>query len=285
LGYSKRMDEDSNTSTSALAHEQKRRAGERFTESTALMARLRAPGGCPWDREQTLVTIRKYTLEEVYEVIDAIERENWLDLREELGDLQLQILFYAQIAADQGQFTIEDVLETLNRKLIRRHPHVFGEAAAAAAGNNAELQNPNAATAAHVLRNWDAIKRAEKSFGEKSSILDAVPRSFPALLEAAKLGSKAAKVGFDWPDHRGVLAKLREEMAELEAEFDSEDIALRNQRAVEEELGDLLFTVANLARHLKIDAELALRSANAKFRRRFGAMEAGSPVALEELEA
>jgi ATP diphosphatase len=254
---------------------------QQFAEAVAIMARLRAPGGCPWDREQTLATIRKYTLEEVYEVIDAIDREHWGDLREELGDLQLQVLFYAQIAADEGKFTIADVLETLNRKLTRRHPHVFGEAAAAAAGNNAKLHKPGAETPSEVLRNWDAIKRAEKVAPEQPvSLLESVPRSFPALLEAAKLGSKAAKVGFDWPDHHGILEKLHEEIAELKAELQNTS---EDRRRVEEELGDVLFTLANLARHLKIDAELALRSANAKFRRRFGAMETATAVPLEKL--
>ncbi len=267
-------------------------AGEHFARSVALLARLRAPGGCPWDREQTLATIRKYTVEEVYEVIDAIDREHWADLREELGDLLLQVLFYSQIAADEGRFTIAEVLETLNRKLVRRHPHIFGEAAAAAAGNRAKLVESGASTAAEVLRNWDAIKRAEKqqvqndSPGKKGSRLDGVPRTFPALLEASKLGGKAAKVGFDWPDAGGVFDKLREEIRELEDEL----AGLPGQHArIEEELGDVLFTLANLARHLKVDPEIALRRANAKFRTRFVHMETGGaelngmePAALEQ---
>lgn len=252
-----------------------------FHEAVALMARLRAPGGCPWDREQTLETIRKYTLEEVYEVIDAIDREHWDDLREELGDLVLQVLFYAQIAQDEGRFGIFDVLNTLNRKLIRRHPHVFGEAAAAAAGNQAILEKASAANPAEVLHNWDEIKRAEKQT-RSGGLLDAVPCSFPSLLEAAKLGSKAAKVGFDWPDVAGVQDKLQEEIAELEAELNAPD---RNMKRVEEELGDLLFTISNLARHLKVDAELALRQANAKFRRRFAAMEESAGGALQSKAA
>jgi MazG family protein len=254
-----------------------------FLESVALMARLRAPGGCPWDREQTLDTIRKYTLEEVYEVIDAIDREHWDDLREELGDLFLQVLFYAQIAQDEGKFSIFEVLEMLNRKLVRRHPHVFGEAAAAAAGNEAELAKVAAANPAEVLRNWDAIKRAEKRTNHaKTGFLEAVPKTFPSLLEAAKLGSKAAKVGFDWPDTAGILDKLHEEVAELKAEVISSQSVISRK---EEELGDLLFTIANLARHLKIDPELALRRANAKFRRRFAAMESYSDASLESLTA
>lgn len=258
-----------------------------FEQSVALMARLRAPGGCPWDREQTLATIRKYTVEEVYEVIDAIDREHWDDLREELGDLVLQVLFYARIAADEQKFTIDDVLDTLNQKLIRRHPHVFGQAAAAAAGNQATLEHAQASISSEVLQNWDAIKRAEKQDrpdGHSASLLDTVPRTFPSLLEAGKLGSKAAKVGFDWPDVSGMLAKLHEEIAEMEAEIEPARHGAADAHArVEEEFGDVLFTMANLARHLKLDGELALRSANAKFRRRFSAMESGSSQPLEAL--
>ncbi|HEX4581173.1 MAG TPA: MazG family protein, partial [Acidobacteriaceae bacterium] len=186
-------------------------AGALFQESVAIMARLRAPGGCPWDREQSFATIRKYTLEETYEVLDAIEREHWGDLAEELGDLLLQVLFYAQMGDEAGYFSIVDVIGHLNRKLIRRHPHVFGEEASAAAGNRAEVDAARASEAAGVLANWEAIKKAEKNQAEKSqdgisaSLLDEVPRRFPALLEAAKLGSKAAKVGFDWPDRAGLV--------------------------------------------------------------------------------
>jgi ATP diphosphatase len=259
-----------------------------FQQSVQLMARLRADGGCPWDREQTLTTIRKYTVEEVYEVIDAIDRGHWHDLREELGDLLLQVLFYAQIATDEGEFNIEDILETLNRKLIRRHPHVFGDAAAAAAGNQASLVNAQAVDSSQVLQNWDAIKKAEKHAGGAHShgLLDSVPRTFPSLLEAGKLGSKAAKVGFDWPDLKGILAKLREEVSELEAELpQGSDDGPADQLNLEEELRDVLFTVANLARHLRLDGELALRRANAKFRRRFAAMEAAAVAPLDSLSS
>ena len=257
-----------------------------FQHAVRLMSRLRADGGCPWDREQTLATIRKYTVEEVYEVIDAIDRGHWDDLREELGDLLLQVLFYAQIAADEQRFTIDDVLETLNRKLVRRHPHVFGDAAAAVAGNQARLKNTQAADSSEVLQNWDAIKKAEKQAGKAHShgLLDSVPRTFPSLLEAGNLGSKAAKVGFDWPDLTGILAKLHEEVGELEAELQPNNERLPSATArLEEELGDVLFTVANLARHLKLDGELALRRANAKFRRRFAAMEASAGDELNSL--
>jgi len=269
-------------------------AGTLFRESVAIMSRLRAPGGCPWDREQSFATIRRYTLEETYEVLDAIEREHWADLAEELGDLLLQVLFYAQMGDEAGYFSIVDVLGHLNRKLIRRHPHVFGEAASAAAGNRAQVDTATASAPADVLANWEAIKRAEKKSAEKNSaekqqsedgssasLLDEVPRSFPALLEAAKLGSKAAKVGFDWPDRAGLLEKVEEECREIEAEVQ----AGAAPEAVEGEVGDLLFTVVNLARHLKVDPELALRRTNRKFRRRFAAMERASDRALSEQSA
>ena len=253
--------------------------GELFEESVAIMARLRAPGGCPWDREQSFATIRKYTLEETYEVLDAIEREHWGDLAEELGDLLLQVLFYAQMGEEAGYFSIVDVLQHLNRKLIRRHPHVFGEEASAAAGNRAQVDAGSATESKGVLANWEAIKQAEKARdAESASLLDEVPRSFPALLEAAKLGAKAAKVGFDWPDRSGLIEKVQEECGEIEAELEAGAPA----DAVEGEVGDLLFTVVNLARHLKVDPELALRRTNGKFRRRFAGMEQASDRALSE---
>lgn len=259
--------------------QQDTRAGQLFAEAVAIMARLRAPGGCPWDREQTFSTIRKYTLEETYEVLDAIEREHWHDLADELGDLLLQVLFYAEMAAQAGHFSISDVIANLNRKLVRRHPHVFGEEASAAAGNRAEGLDTDDIGATQVLRNWEQIKALEKkSHAPGTGRLDHVSRAMPALAEAGKIGSKAAKAGFDWPEVGGVIAKLKEETAELEAE-----IARGDASAATEEIGDLLFTVANLARHLKADAELTLRDANAKFRRRFAAMEAISPRPLEEL--
>jgi MazG family protein len=262
-----------------------------FEESAAIMARLRAPGGCPWDREQTLDSIRKYTLEEAYEVFDAIERRDFPHLAEELGDLLLQVLFYAEMAANQGQFTISDVLDHLNRKLIRRHPHVFGEEASKAAGNRARVNVDVEDSAAAVLRNWEEIKAAEKAqkertqFGESepASRLDDVQRALPALAEAAKLGAKAQKAGFDWPHWRHLLPKLEEETAELEAEAASGDPA--RKPAIEAELGDLLFTVVNLGRHLGVDAEMALRGCNLRFRQRFHEMERASLRPLEELSA
>jgi len=259
------------------------RAAALFEQSVAIMARLRAPDGCPWDREQSFDSIRKYTLEETYEVFDAIERRDYPHLAEELGDLLLQVLFYAEMAANDGHFTIADVLDHLNRKLVRRHPHVFGNEASKAAGNRAEVQT--AGTSTEVLRNWDEIKAAEKAshaaVTPSASRLDSVQRAMPALAEASKLGSKAAKAGFDWPTWRDLLPKIVEETAELEAEAASCDPA--RKPAVEAELGDLLFTVVNLGRHLGVDAEMALRGCNRRFRQRFREMELASEKPLEEL--
>jgi nucleoside triphosphate diphosphatase len=251
-------------------------AAEALQRAAAIMARLRAPGGCPWDREQTFDTIKRHTLEETYEVFDAIERRAWPDLKDELGDLLLQVLFYAQMASEAGYFDLRDVAENLSAKLIRRHPHVFADAVAA---------DPDA-----VLRNWEQIKIEEKkskveekkSKPAASSLLDDIPRSMPATLEASKLGSRAAKVGFDWPSADGLFDKLAEETAELRAEIDRADTD-----KIEAEFGDLLFTMMNLARHLKVDAESALRRSNAKFRTRFAAMErvSGGAAQLQAMSA
>jgi XTP/dITP diphosphohydrolase/ATP diphosphatase len=253
------------------------------------MTRLRAPGGCPWDREQSFDSIRKYTLEEAYEVFDAIERRDFPHLAEELGDLLLQVLFYAEMAANDGHFTIADVLDHLNNKLIRRHPHVFGDEASRAAGNRANVDAAVEGSSAAVLRNWEEIKAAEALHAADApsaqkppaSRLDSVQRAMPALAEAAKLGAKAQKSGFDWPNWRDLLPKLAEETAELEAEASSNDPA--RMPAVEAELGDLLFTVVNLGRHLGVDAEMALRGCNRRFRQRFQQMELASSRPLEEL--
>jgi nucleoside triphosphate diphosphatase len=269
-------------------------AANAFAEAVAIMARLRGPDGCPWDREQDFDSIRKHTIEEAYEVLDAIERRNWPDLKDELGDLLLQVLFYSQMAREAGHFTIEEVVVGLNRKLIRRHPHVFGDEASKAAGNAAtDALETRGIDARQVLRNWDAIKQAEKGPGSGDAAgvsaggrLASVLRSMPALMEAAKLGSRAAKAGFDWPDTQGLFHKIEEESAELcEAVAEEKSTAQTSHAPVVEELGDLLFTVVNLARHLQVDPELALRQSNAKFRRRFGAMEAESVLPLEQLTA
>ncbi|MGO9318873.1 MAG: nucleoside triphosphate pyrophosphohydrolase [Terracidiphilus sp.] len=274
------------------------RAADLFQQSVAIMARLRAPGGCPWDREQSFDSIRKYTLEETYEVFDAIERRDWPHLAEELGDLLLQVLFYAEMAANDGHFTIADVLEHLNQKLIRRHPHVFGEEASRQAGNRADVDADVEGSSSAVLRNWEEIKAAEALHAADAALhaadtpsaqkhpvsrLDSVQRAMPALAEAAKLGAKARKAGFDWPNWRDLLPKLAEETAELEAEAASDDPACKP--AVEAELGDLIFTVVNLGRHLGVDAEMALRGCNLRFRQRFRLMELASERPLEELSA
>jgi nucleoside triphosphate diphosphatase len=232
-------------------------------EAVAIMARLRGRDGCPWDREQTFDSIKRHTLEETYEVFDAIERRAWPDLKDELGDLLLQVLFYAQMASEAGYFTIHDVAANLNEKLIRRHPHIFA---------GAQVADSDA-----VLRNWEQIKQAEKksSASSHTSMLDDIPRAMPAVLEASKLGSRAAKVGFDWPDTNGLFDKLNEEIGELKIEL-TQPHAAQPTPAVEAEFGDLLFTAVNLARHLKVDPESALRVANAKFRRRFAAMESAA---------
>jgi MazG family protein len=265
------------------------RAAALFEQSAAIMARLRAPGGCPWDREQSFDSIRKYTLEEAYEVFDAIERRDFPHLTEELGDLLLQVLFYAEMAANEGHFTIADVLDSLNRKLVRRHPHVFGDEAARAAGNRAQVDANVEGSSDAVLRNWEEIKAAEPlhgaaaplAQGPPASRLDSVMRAMPALAEAAKLGAKARKSGFDWPTWRELLPKIAEETAELEAEAASADPA--RKPAVAAELGDLLFTVVNLGRHLGVDAEMALRNCNLRFRQRFREMELAAPRPLEDL--
>jgi XTP/dITP diphosphohydrolase/ATP diphosphatase len=230
-----------------------------FAQAVTIMARLRAPDGCPWDREQSFTSIQRYTVEETYEVLDAIDRQHWPDLKDELGDLLLQVLFYAQLAQEAGHFTLLDVLNNLNTKLVRRHPHVFGA-----------MQGVK--TPEEVMANWDVIKQEEKSkrsdHAEDTSLLDGVLRSLPALIEAEKLGKKAASVGFDWTNAEEVLRKLDEEIAELRSA-----IASKNRQQQEEEIGDLLFTVVNLSRKMGIDAEFSLRAGNAKFRRRFSTME------------
>jgi len=224
-----------------------------------IMARLRSPGdGCPWDLEQSFATIAPYTVEEAYEVADAIERGDLADLKEELGDLLLQVVFHARMAEEQGAFGFADVAEAISAKMVRRHPHVFGEARRRSAGEQTEA--------------WEAIKaeeRASKARTATPSLLDDVPVGLPALTRAVKLSRRAARVGFVWPSAAEVLAKLREEVAELEAEVAAGDVG-----KAQDELGDVLFVCANLARELDIDPEAALRGTNAKFMRRFKYIEA-----------
>jgi tetrapyrrole methylase family protein/MazG family protein len=229
-----------------------------------VMARLRAPDGCPWDREQTHASLRKYLLEETYETLAALDAGDAVALEEELGDLLLQIVFHAQVAAEAGVFDLGDVVAGIVAKLIRRHPHVFGA--------------QQAGDAATVLRNWEALKRAERAAAEHAaerSMLDGVPRAMPALASAQAVQDRAARVGFDWPDVGGVVDKVAEEAREL---------AGAPPEGRQEELGDLLFTIVNLARRLGVDAEEALRSSNQKFRARFAAMEGAARAAGRTLE-
>lgn len=257
--------------------------GERFERAVRIMEKLRAPGGCPWDREQTFDTIKPYTLEETYEVLDAIDQRDWQGLTGELGDLMLQVLFYSEMAAGEKHFTIDDVLDRLADKLVKRHPHVFGDA--------------KADTPKEVLRNWEALKAREKEgSGEKKtdadlSVLSGISSSMPALMEAYKISSRAANVGFDWPNIAGLFEKLKEETAELQDEIkqypvpgpnphnrgvagSSEEKVPGELRArMEDEVGDLLFVLVNIARYLSLDPESALRKTNRKFTRRFRHME------------
>jgi len=245
--------------------------GERFERLVAIMAQLRGPGGCPWDREQNFDTIKPYLLEETYEVLDAIDRREWPHLAEELGDLLLQAVFFAQMASEEGKFRIDDSVDAITEKLIRRHPHIFGDG--------------SAKTADDVKRRWDEIKAEEKkSKGEAPrGRLESVPRNLPALVEAQQISSKAAAVGFDWENAGQVLEKLDEELRELAKAREQ-----GSQAELEGEVGDLLFVLVNLARFLKVDPEQALRGTNAKFRKRFAYVESratlpGAPI--EEMEA
>ena len=231
-------------------------AGHKLDRLVEIMERLRAPDGCPWDREQNFDTIKPYTLEETYEVLDAIDRRDWRGLAEELGDFMLQAVFYAQMASEQNLFTIGDSLDAINQKLVRRHPHVFGTG--------------DARTADDVKRRWDEIKQEEKAGrGEAPrNLLEGVPRAMPALVEAQQIASRAAHAGFDWENVEQVFDKMREELDELTRARES-----AVQDHIEDELGDLLFVMVNIARFLKVDPEQALRKTNAKFRRRFGYVE------------
>jgi MazG family protein len=236
-------------------------AGEWFERLVALQARLRAPNGCPWDREQTHATLRTYLIEEAYEVLDAMDGGDDVKFAEEMGDLLLQVVFHSQIATEQGRFTAADVIREVHEKMVRRHPHVFGE--------------KRARDAAEVLRNWEQIKAQERQGSgaatteqKPKSLLDGVPRTLPATMEGLQLTRKASRAGFDWDNAHGIFEKLREESAELRHASETKDAA-----RVEEEMGDLLFAAVNLARFLQVDPEIALKNANAKFARRFREME------------
>jgi MazG family protein len=262
--------------------------GERFERALSIMARLRGPGGCPWDREQTFDSIKPYTLEETYEVLEAIDNRDWDELSSELGDLLLQVLFYAQIAREEDTFSIDQVLDRLSQKLVDRHPHVFGDV--------------KAETSSDVLRNWEVLKAEEKkkrleagggkgkdgkNKTDSQSVLAGVSTTIPALLEAYKLSSRAAHVGFDWPNVEGLFEKLHEETQELQEELEqvpalgarshtSSAAGSRGQQLpqdlrarLEDEVGDLLFVLVNIARYLSLDPESALRKTNRKFKRRF----------------
>jgi len=231
-----------------------------------IMARLRDPDqGCPWDIEQSFASIAPYTIEEAYEVADAIQRNDLDDLRDELGDLLLQVVYHARMAEECGSFVFEDVVKGISDKMVRRHPHVFGDTSIDDAASQSLA--------------WEQLKAAERANGQNDpSQLAGITRGLPALLRAGKLGRKAARVGFDWPDVQGVVAKLREEIAEIEAELEAESpsgsaIGSNDRSRLEEEIGDLMFSIVNLCRHCDIDPERALSRGNAKFERRFRAME------------
>jgi MazG family protein len=236
-------------------------AGSTFDRLVATVARLRAPDGCPWDREQTLASLRPFVLEETYEVLEAIDRGDRAALREEIGDMIFQGVMLAQLCAEDGDFTVADSLASIADKLVRRHPHVFGDAA-------------RAATADEVLGRWEDAKAQERAAspddGTPKTILGGVPRTLPALLRAHEMGTRAAAVGFDWERPADVLAKIEEEVAELRGAVEAGSLAGPN---VEEEMGDLLFAIANLSRKLGVEPEAALRRADAKFARRFTELE------------
>ncbi len=258
-----------------LKEESPSSAGAKFQHLVEVMARLRAPGGCPWDREQTFDSIKPYTLEETYEVLDAIDRRDWDELRSELGDLILQAVFFAQMASEEKLFDIGDSLDAINQKLIRRHPHVFAD--------------ESAETGDDVKKRWDEIKAEERRAKPDAAhgLLATVPRALPALVEAQQITSRASRAGFDWSSAGEVLAKLDEERLEF-----AEACERGSQDQIEDELGDLLFVLVNLARFVKVDPEQALRRTNTKFRQRFAHVErrlaaqgrevAGTPI--DELE-
>lgn len=248
------------------------RIGAAFEHLVDIMKTLRGPDGCPWDRQQDLYSLRKYILEEAYEVVQAIDDDDLEALPSELGDLLLQVVFLSQLADEEGQFDITDVVESISGKLVRRHPHVFGEG---------QLD-----TADEVLVRWEEIKREERGGG---SVLDDIPKVFPALVRAEKLGRRASNIGFDWPNAAGALEKVREELVEVEeATVKAERDAKQSSVEIEAEIGDLLFAIANFARHMGLSPEVALRRASEKFERRFRAIESriesGEASDLEQMD-
>ncbi len=239
-------------------------AGARFERLVEIMQTLRSPDGCAWDREQTVASLRPFVLEEAYEVVEAMDRNDRAALCDELGDLLLEAVFVAQICAEDGDFTIADAAEAVTAKLIRRHPHVFGNAVAGGGAAARDL------SPVEVKRQWERIKREERAGAprDRATLLDGIPEALPSLLRAARIGARAANVGFDWREAEQVIDKADEEVAELR-----DAIAGGDRAQIEEEMGDLLFTIANAARKLRIDPESALRTANTKFTRRFRAVE------------
>lgn len=248
-------------------------SGQAVERLVEVMRKLRAPNGCPWDKEQDLKSLRPYLIEEAYEVLEEMDRVSdggpWAPLAEELGDLLFQIVFHAQLASEKNEFDLADVATSIAVKLERRHPHVFGEQAASAAG--AAGLKPSAGTE-QVLQNWAKLKAEERKakHGHAGSVLDGVPRDAPALQRAERLTEKASRIGFDWPDLEGVREKLKEELGELD-----EAIASKDKLAMEHELGDVFFALANVARHLGIAPEDALRATNRRFTSRFHVVERG----------
>ncbi len=236
-----------------------------FEELVKIMARLRSKKGCPWDREQTHQTLRPYLIEEAYEVLDALDNGGDDDFKDELGDLLLQVVFHAQIAAEEKRFDVQDVARSINDKLVRRHPHVFGDI--------------RADTADEVLTNWEKIKREEKGDQGRKSVLDGLPSSMPALLHAYRIQEKVARVNFDWDDVKEVLQKVDEEIQELKNALEHGD-----KTSIEDEMGDLLFSLVNLSRHLNVPPEDALRRSNDKFMRRFRYIEAALELKGDNLE-
>ena len=236
----------------------------KFDDLVKIMARLRGPNGCPWDRKQNHQSLLPYLIEETYEVVDTLHRRDIDALREELGDLLLQIVFHAQLARERSRFSIDDVTDVICRKLIARHPHVFGKR--------------QALTADQVLDNWEKIKLAEKKKdGKSGGVLGGIPRSLPALLQAYRVQEKTARFGFDWDDPMPVLDKVNEEVGELRQSIRRRTSGSRRRREIEHEMGDLLFALVNLSRHLKIDAESALAKSNQRFMKRFRYIEKNLP--------